>query len=42
MKNINVDEVTEAWKKTKGFDPTGSYTGTPDKGEMPTQDADDL
>lgn len=42
MKNIDVSEVTEAWKEQQGFDPNGSYTGTPDRGEAPTQDADDL
>lgn len=24
------------------FDPNGSYTGTPENGETPVQDADDL
>lgn len=42
MKNISVKEVTDAWKRGKTFDPTGSYTGETDKGEPPTQDADDL
>ncbi len=41
-KDINVKEVTNAWRDDKGFDPTGSYTGRTDKGEDPIQDADDL
>ena len=42
MENINVKEVTDAWKDDKGYDTTGSYTGKTDKGEAPIQDADDL
>ncbi len=42
MENIDVKEVTNAWKSDKGFDPTGSYTGKTDKGDTPIQDADDL
>jgi hypothetical protein len=29
-------------KRKDYFDPNGSYTGTPDDGEKPVQDADDL
>lgn len=39
---IDVKEVTKAYRGDKGYDPTGSYTGRTDKGDSPTQDADDL
>ncbi len=42
MEDINVEEVTKAWRDNRGYDPTGSYTGRTDKGDSPTQDADDL
>lgn len=46
MKHINVKKITDAYNgynnEEKQFDPTGSYTGQTDKGEPPTQDADDL
>lgn len=42
MKKIDVKNTVDAYKKIENFDPNGSYTGTPDSGKTPTQDADDL
>ncbi len=43
------DKISDAVKGSinvglfeSGFDPNGSYTGTPTDGGVPTQDADDL
>ena len=34
--------LEEASSTSSQFDPLGSYTGTPEDGEEPVQDADDL
>lgn len=41
-KKIDVSKVTDAYNKKNRFDPTGSYTGVPNEGGVPTQDVDDL